>query len=279
MTINSKVRWPFLFTVGLMTILLLPRPALAQEGKIDLTLTLLPGWYYYEATAGKDNIFFLEIRNTGSRAITDIRLSADKPEGWVIEFKPAEIDYLSPGSLQTVDVNIKPAGETAKGEYGVTLIAEANEIRKVESLRVTAQEEKIDLILTLFPRDYGNEVKVGEDNRLFLEVRNNGTKAVTHIRLSSEQPEGWTIEFRPGEIDYLGAGSVQTVDLIVKPDSKAAKGGYTVTLIAEANEIRKVRDIWLTVKSSFWLWLGAIIGAVVVAGFVFIFMRFGRQQK
>ena len=143
-----------------------------------------------------------------------------------------------------------------------------------------AQEGKIDLTLTLFPGDYNNEVKVGEDNRLFLEIRNNGTKAVTRIRLSSDKPEGWTIEFRPGEIDYLGAGSVQTVDLIIRPDSKATKGGYTVTIIAEANEIRKVTNVWLTVKSSsFWLWLGVTVGAVVVAVFVFIFMRLGRQQK
>jgi uncharacterized membrane protein len=142
-----------------------------------------------------------------------------------------------------------------------------------------AQEGKIDLTLTLFPGDYNNEVKVGEDNRLFLEIRNNGTKAVTRIRLSSDKPEGWTIEFRPGEIDYLGAGSVQTVDLIIRPDSKATKGGYTVTIIAEANEIRKVESIWLRVESaSLWPWVGAIVAAIVVAAFIIIYIRFGRQQ-
>ena len=141
------------------------------------------------------------------------------------------------------------------------------------------QAEKTDLTLTLFPRDYYNEVKVGEDNRLFLEVRNTGNTTITRIRLSSQGPEGWVVEFKPGEIDYLGAGSVQTVDLIIKPDSKATKGGYNVTLIAEANEMRKAETIWLNIKasSSFWLWVGIGIGAVVVAGFVFIFWRFGRQ--
>ena len=144
-----------------------------------------------------------------------------------------------------------------------------------------AQEEKTDLTLTLFPRDYYNEVKVGEDNGLFLEVRNIGNTTITRIRLSSQEPEGWVVEFKPGEIDYLDAGSVQTVDLIINPDSKATKGGYTVTLIAGASEIRKVESIRLNVKtsSSFWLWIGAIIGAVAAAGFVFIFVRFGRQQN
>lgn len=138
MKADSRVLWLFLFLIGSVAVLS-PQPSLAQEEKVDLDLRLVPGWYRYEVTADKDNIFFLEIRNTGSQAISNIRLSSDKPEGWVIEFKPAEIDYLDSGSLQTVDVNIKPDRNTAKGDYRVTLIAEANEIRKVNSIWVTAK--------------------------------------------------------------------------------------------------------------------------------------------
>jgi uncharacterized membrane protein len=134
---RTKTRFLLLFLlIVCMSAILLTRPISAQEEKVDLTLQLVPGWYRYEATAGEENLFFLEVRNTGSKAITNIRLSSDKPEGWIVEFEPARIDYLSPGSLQTVDVNIKPAGKTTKGDYRVTLIAEANEIRKVESIWV-----------------------------------------------------------------------------------------------------------------------------------------------
>ncbi len=135
MKIKSKACRLFLLVAVLMTVLLLPQPSQAQEREADLTLTLFSGRYsyYYEVTAGKDNIFYLEIRNTSSKAITDIRLSSDEPEGWVIDLELEEIDYLGPGSFQTVDVNIKPAPKAAKGEYRVTLIAEANEILRVES--------------------------------------------------------------------------------------------------------------------------------------------------
>ena len=140
MKIDSKICWLALFIVGLMTILL-PRPVLAQEGQIDLSLTLVCGdSYYYKGLAvGKDNLCFLEVRNIGTRPITNIRLSSEKPEGWVIEFRPAEIDYLGPGNLQTVDVNIKPDSKAVKGEYRVTIIAEANVIRKVTSTWVRIQ--------------------------------------------------------------------------------------------------------------------------------------------
>ncbi len=135
MKIKSKACRLFLLAAVLMTVLLLPQPGLAQEREADLTLVLLSGRYFYnhEVTAGKDNIFYLEINNTGSKAFTDIRLSSDKPEGWVIDLELEEIDYLGPGSSRWVDVNIKPAPKDTKGEYRVTFIAETNEILRVES--------------------------------------------------------------------------------------------------------------------------------------------------
>ena len=140
MKIKSKACRLFLLAAVLMTVLL-PQPGLAQgiepplNRESGLTLTLLSGRYSYnlEVTAGEDNSFYLEIRNHGDEAITNIRLSSDKPEGWVIDLELEEIDYLGPGSLRAVDVNIKPPPEAAKDEYRVTFIAEANEIIRVES--------------------------------------------------------------------------------------------------------------------------------------------------
>jgi uncharacterized membrane protein len=137
MKMNGKLLWLFLSAVGL-AMLLLPYPLLAQE-TVRLTLTLLPGDYYHEVIAGKDNSFFLEIRNTGNKALTNIRLSVNVPDGWAIQFAPDKISSLSAGSLQTVDVNIKPDGKASRREYGFTIIAEANETRKVESIWVTVK--------------------------------------------------------------------------------------------------------------------------------------------
>ena len=39
---------------------------------------------------------------------------------------------------------------------------------------VLAQEAKVDLFLRIFPEYYYKEVIPGEDNALFMEVRNNG---------------------------------------------------------------------------------------------------------
>jgi len=144
--------------------------------------------------------------------------------------------------------------------------------------RILAQAEKIDLTLRLVSDSYYNRITAGKDKTLFLEIGNSGNKAITNIRLNADKPEGWIVEFKPERIDYLDPGSFQTADIIIKPSSNATKGDYVVTIIAEASETRRVTSIYVRVESaSFWVWVGAGIAALVVAGFVIIFMRFGRQ--
>ena len=47
-----------------------------------------------------------------------------------------------------------------------------------------AQEAKVDLSLRIFPEYYYKEVIAGEDNALFMEVRNNGDKEIGTPSLS-----------------------------------------------------------------------------------------------
>jgi len=144
---------------------------------------------------------------------------------------------------------------------------------------VLAQEEKIDLTLRLIPGDYYKKVMPGEENILYLEIHNAGNKPITNIRLSSDEPEGWVVKFKPVSVDYLGASSLQTVDVSIKPASNAVKDEYQVNIIAEANETRRVISTFLRVETatSLWLWVGIAVAALVVAGFIIIYMRFGRQ--
>ena len=125
MKTNIRLKWPLLFLIVLIFVVS-PHLILAQEEKTDLTLELVPDSYYNKVTPGEYNVFFLEVRNTGSQAFTNIRLISDEPEDWIIEFEPASITYLGPGNFQTVDLNIKPASNAYRGEHRVTLIAEAD---------------------------------------------------------------------------------------------------------------------------------------------------------
>ena len=83
MRINWRVISLLLMTVGLM-ILTFPSQILAQGDRVELTLRLLPGYYYVEIIPGENKTLYLEIENSGNKAITNIRLFSDKPKGWVV---------------------------------------------------------------------------------------------------------------------------------------------------------------------------------------------------
>jgi uncharacterized membrane protein len=142
-----------------------------------------------------------------------------------------------------------------------------------------AQEAKVDLSLRMLHEYYYKEVTPGEDNALFMEIRNNGDKEITNIRFDSDKPQGWVVDFDPDSISYLSAGSSQTIDVNVIPSRDTGRGEYSLTFLAEANETRAATSTMLRIESgpSFWLWVGIGLAALVIAGFVIIYLRFGRQ--
>ena len=59
--------------------------------RYGLTMTTGTGRLNTTATAGKDSVLTLFLRNTGTERLDDISLSADKPEDWSIAFKPEKV--------------------------------------------------------------------------------------------------------------------------------------------------------------------------------------------
>ncbi|MFC1952490.1 NEW3 domain-containing protein [Chloroflexota bacterium] len=143
-----------------------------------------------------------------------------------------------------------------------------------------AQEAKIDLSLRMLLGYYYKEVTPGEGNTLYMEIRNNGDKEITNIRFNSDKPQGWVVDFDPGSISYLSAGSSQTIDVNVIPSLDTGRGEYNLTFFAEASETRAVTSTTIRIESgySLWLWIGIGLTVLVIAGFVIIFLHFGRQE-
>jgi uncharacterized membrane protein len=132
MMLLRKCAWTILAAV-LLGSLLGPAIAVAQEGSIDLSLRLLPDYYYREVEPGQTTTLFLEVRNNGNQAITDITLDAAEPEGWEVRFEPDSISHLGPDSSLVVDVNITPARRSTQGDHTITILAEATETRAATS--------------------------------------------------------------------------------------------------------------------------------------------------
>ena len=105
-------------------------------------LTMIPASERYntKATAGKDNIFSVELGNLGTAPVDNIKFSPTKPEGWKIDFTPEKIDSLAAIDSQTIDLNIIPPTDTIAGDYSITIRASGEQTASQEmSIRVTVE--------------------------------------------------------------------------------------------------------------------------------------------
>jgi uncharacterized membrane protein len=136
------------------------------------------------------------------------------------------------------------------------------------------------LSVTLLPSEEYHEIIAGREEKLLLEVKNTGTESLTDIRLSAITPEEIVILIEPDIIELLEAGSLQQVEVTIKPGEKIESGEYLIAFMAEANEAQKAEAIWIKVKSSsFWLWVSGAAALVVVIGCVVLYLRYARKTS
>jgi len=86
------------------------------------------GIYSTEGQAGKDTIYSLEIKNTGTDTLNNIKFSSDKPNGWEITFAPDGADSLAAQESITVDATITPPDKAISGDYMITLETQSQQV-------------------------------------------------------------------------------------------------------------------------------------------------------
>jgi uncharacterized membrane protein len=143
----------------------------------------------------------------------------------------------------------------------------------------SAKTVETGLILTFLPNNSNVNMTAGKDNLLTLNIKNAGPNTATNIRLSADKPEGWQVNFVPSIISSLDADKNQTVEVHIKPDSTAARTGYSITIFAQADETQQSQYIYVNItEASFWIWIGGALAILIGAAFVFIFLRSNRQK-
>ena len=86
------------------------------------------GIYSTEGQAGKTTVYSIEVRNTGTDTLNNIKFSSDKPQGWEIDFSPDGADSLAAQEAMTVDVSITPPEKAISGDYMITLETQSQQV-------------------------------------------------------------------------------------------------------------------------------------------------------
>jgi uncharacterized membrane protein len=210
-------------------------------------------------------------------------LSAQGPQGWDINFKPAyESKFISSLRIKSkqsssVAVEVKPAMGAQAGEYPINIRVASSDAKA---------EAKLAVILT---GTYGLEVgtpngllsldaRQGKPANMSFYVKNTGSAANHNIKFMSFKPENWKVEFNPENIDLIKPTEIKQVELTITPYEDALVGDYSVSVNVDGEKNNKVIEFRTTVKASAaWGWIGIGIIVVVIVGLFGLFRWLGRR--
>jgi uncharacterized membrane protein len=210
-------------------------------------------------------------------------LSAQAPEGWETNFKPAyETKYitslrLKANSSQTVAIQVKPPANAKAGEYPIMMRVSSGDAKA---------EAKLMVVLTgTYSLDAGTpsglltlDARQGKPSVVSIFVKNTGSAPLQEIKFMSFKPENWKVEFKPEKIEVIEPGDLQQVEVTITPADEALVGDYSVGVSARGEKADKDIELRVTVKASAaWGWIGIGIIVAVILGLGGLFAWLGRR--
>ena len=287
-----------LFGLSLLLVsLLVISPAVAvlaqeEEEAPPEVVTLTATHTKLEGVYGTSFEFEIDLEYTGATEPKTFDLTVSGPTDWDIFITPTyptdkhilniELEPTQPfqtGPVTKILVHVSPPlwRLSDPGEYPITVGLASGEVSGSIDLAVVVTST---YAMSLAPTEerLNTTATAGRDNYFSIEVQNMGSGVIEDITFSSSKPSGWTIEFSPDEIDTLAAIDSQTVEVNIKPPPNTIAGDYQITLKAKGKQIEDEMDVRVSVETpTIWGWLGVAIIVVVIAGLVYIFMRFSRR--
>ena len=210
-------------------------------------------------------------------------LSAQAPEGWETNFKPAyETKYitslrLKANSSQTVAIQVKPAMNMKAGEYPITMRVASGDAKA---------EAKLMVVLTgTYALDAGTpsglltlEARQGKPSVASIFVKNTGSAPLQEVKFMSFKPENWKVEFKPEKLPTLEPNELKQIEVTITPYEDALVGDYSVGVGISTEKASKNLEFRVTVKASTaWGWVGIGIIVLVVLGLTGLFHWLGRR--
>ncbi|MGI6552314.1 MAG: NEW3 domain-containing protein [Bacillota bacterium] len=108
-------------------------------GNYELKLSTPTGVLSFSTTAGQEKAVTLEVSNTGSADLKDIKFLSSVPTNWTVTFEPDHIPLLKAGESQEVKAYVKADSKALAGDYVVELTARTPETSSRADFRVSVK--------------------------------------------------------------------------------------------------------------------------------------------
>jgi len=109
------------------------------KGKYDLSLSTPTGLLSADIKVGGKKNIKLEVENTGTVTLRDIKLDSSTPINWNVKFDEKEITKLEPGEKTTVNAEITASDKAIAGDYQLVISADTPETSSSKTFRITVK--------------------------------------------------------------------------------------------------------------------------------------------
>ena len=203
-------------------------------------------------------------------------LVAQAESGWQVNFLQADrkqVSSIPVDANQTAGllVEIIPPSNVTAGEYIIPIAASSKDETLMEEFKVVITGT-YGMEVTTSSGRLNAETVAGRRQLVELIINNTGTSELKAVKLVSEHPDGWNIEFDQDIIDSIAPGESATVKTYIQPDDKALAGDYMVKISAETPETVNSAEIRVMVKTStLWGIVAILIIILLVLGLYWVF--------
>ncbi len=239
-----------------------------------------------EGEPGDTLEYKVQVTNNSSEDLT-YDFVAEVPQYFEASFSPStdrtkNISALRIGANagEGIIVRVNPGLVVEEGKYQIGFSANSGDITDTivfESVVTGSHKMRMGTTREVLSA----KVTAGKEVQIPLVLLNDGTAPLQDISFSAPVlPEGWEVEFKPESIAYLQTGGdLATIDMIVKPKSKAIAGDYRVIVRArEAQSPNADLEFRITVESSSSnLIIAIVIIVVILAVLLGIFLVLRRR--
>jgi uncharacterized membrane protein len=238
------------------------------------------------ADSGQSFSFDFDIKYSGDRQL--FNLNSTTQPGWDVAFTSSSGKTITAVQLGPVDytitesikINMTPSlGQIpAPGDYPLTVTVSSGTLSQTINLKATVKA-RYSFELSTPTGNLNTSSTSGTENHSPMQVRNTGSAAIDKLAFTASSPEGWIVTFSPNQIDTIGAGQTQQVEVIITPPGgKTVAGDYMVNITANNGTISRTLDLRVTVSTpTIWGWVGIIIVVLVIAGLAVLFIKLGRR--
>lgn len=108
-------------------------------GTYDMQLTTPSGRLSANITAGSKKTVKVQIKNTGSAPLRNVKLSTTAPPNWNVKFQPSTITKIAPGKSKTVNATISASNKAIAGDYVVKMSASSNQASSNAQFRMSVK--------------------------------------------------------------------------------------------------------------------------------------------